>query len=321
MRALVTGGLGFLGSHVVAALLERGHDVAVLDDASRGGQRNLEELGLDVPVFPGDVRDGALVREACRGREVVLHLAAVNGTGAFYRVPERVLDVNVGGTLEVVRACAAEGVRRLLFASSSEIYATPPVVPTPEDVPAVVPDVTNARFSYSGSKIVGELLVLNHARHLGTQYTILRYHNVYGPRMGWDHVIPQFIARLERGEEFTVQGDGSQTRAFCYVTDAADATARAATLDGGRDAIFNVGNDEHEWSIAELIGLLAEVSGKRIEPRFGQPAPGGTPRRCPDITRARRLLGYEPRVPLREGLALTYRWYAEAVARGLAPVM
>jgi nucleoside-diphosphate-sugar epimerase len=138
--------------------------------------------------------------------------------------------------------------------------------------------------------------------------------------MGWDHVIPQFITRLERGETFSVQGDGTQTRAFCYVSDAVDATVRAALRPEAAGQTFNVGNDEREWSINEVIALLTEVSGRFVTPVYGPPAAGGTTRRAPDITRARRLLGYEPRVPLREGLLETYLWYREAIARGLAAV-
>lgn len=313
MRVLVTGGLGFLGGGVTKALRDRGHDVLVFDDASRGSRRNLEELSLDVPVVAGDVRDTTAVREACRTVKVVVHLAAVQGTGTFYAAPDRVLDVNVTGVLNAARACAEAGVRRLVFASSSEVYGVPAVIPTPEDSPLVIPDVLNPRFSYAGSKVIGELVVINYARQLGFEYTILRYHNVYGPRMGWDHVIPQFIARLERGEEFVVQGSGRETRAFCYIDDAAEGTLRATESPAAANEVFNIGNPEKEWSIDELVALLSEVSGKRIESRHVPLAAGSTPRRMPDISRARRLLGYEPRVTLRDGLARTYAWYARAL--------
>lgn len=317
MRFLVTGGFGFLGSHLVSALVEAGHSVAILDDSSRGTPANL--AGLDVETLTGDVRDATTVRRACKGVDVVAHLAAVQGTGTFYRAPARVLDVNVGGTLEIVRAASSAGVRRLVFASSSEVYATPSLVPTPEEAPAVIPDVRNPRFSYSGSKIIGELLVLHCAQAGGFEPTIVRYHNVYGPRMGWDHVIPQFITRLERGEPFTVEGDGTQTRAFCYISDAVDATVRACTLDRAAGEILNIGSDQREWTINELIALLAEISGKRPVPQYGPPASGGTPRRLPDIRRAREVLGYAPRVTLREGLATTYEWYRDALRRGEGP--
>lgn len=221
--------------------------------------------------------------------------------------------------MNLARACAARGVRRLVFASSSEIYAHPPIVPTPETVPAVVPDVLNRRFSYSGSKLVGELIVINFAREHGFEFVVLRYHNVYGPRMGWDHVVPQFIARLVRKEPFTVQGDGTQTRAFCYVIDAVDATVRATLWPRAANALLNIGNPEREWTINELILTLQRISGSSVTPIYGPDAEGGTPRRCPDISRARELLEYEPRVQLEAGLAETYRWYAQALARGEGP--
>lgn len=296
-----------------------GHDVSVLDDASRGARSNLSELEGAPSLLVGDVRDRNTVEAACRRMDVVVHLAAVQGTGTFYRAPDRVLDVNVGGTLEVVRAAAFAGVRRLVFASSSEVYADPPYVPTPETVPAVIPDVRNPRFSYSGSKLVGELLVIHFSQVRGLENTILRYHNVYGPKMGWDHVIPQFITRLERGEAFTVQGDGTQTRAFCFVSDAVDATIAAITRTEAGSEIMNVGNDEREWTINELIEHLERVSARRISPVYVASPPGSTPRRMPDISRARRILGYSPRVSLPEGLATTYAWYKDAIARGLGP--
>lgn len=318
MRVVVTGGLGFLGSAVVKGLIAAGHDVRIFDDASRGARRNLEELRVDVAVIDGDVRDVDALHAALRGAEVVIHLAAVQGTGTFYRAPHRVLDVNVAGALNAARACARDGVRRLVFASSSEVYGAPAVVPTPETMPLVIPDVLNPRFSYAASKIVGELVTINFARQHGFEYTVLRPHNVYGPRMGWDHVIPQFIARLERGEEFTVQGDGTQTRAFCYIDDAVDATARASVLPEAANEIFNVGNPREEHSISALIELLAVISGKPIRPRHVAPAEGGVLRRSPDITRIRERLGFEPKVSLREGLAETYRWYAGEIRRGAA---
>ena len=233
MRVLVTGGRGFIGARLVDALVERGDTVRILDDGSRG-----EAPALDVvETFEADVRDGEAVRAACRDVDLAVHLAAVQGTGNFYSSPDLVLDVNLRGVLNIADACATEGVRRLVFSSSSEVYGLPSVFPTPESEPLVVPDPTNPRWSYGGSKIVGELVVVNAARRHGFEYVILRYHNVYGPAMGWDHVIPQFVSRLARGETFTVQGDGSQRRAFCYVDDAVAPTLRRARgrRGGGRD--------------------------------------------------------------------------------------
>lgn len=306
MRILVTGARGFLGGRIVARLAATGHDVVALDNGFRG----TSAVADGVEELDADVRDAAAVRAACRGCDIVVHLAAIQGTGNFYEIPDVVLDVNLHGILNVADACGDEGVRRLFFSSSSECYAEPRVFPTPETEPLVVPDPTNPRWSYGGSKIAGELVAVNYARRRGFEFTIVRYHNVYGPAMGWDHVLPQFIARLERGEEFTVQGDGEQRRSFCYVDDAVDCTLAAAIEPGGANEIFNIGNPSQEYTINEVVELLARVSGKEIRPRHVGHAEGGTPRRVPDVSRVADRLGFVPKVTFEDGLRRTYEWYA-----------
>lgn len=312
-RVLVTGGLGFVGAGIVEGLLRLGFGVTVLDDASRGHAGRLAHLADRLRLVSGDVRDPATVRDAAAGCGAIVHLAAVQGTGNFYRMPERVLDVNVRGMLNVVEAAHAEGVERVFFSSSSEVYGVPAVFPTPETAPLMVPDVLNPRWSYGGSKIIGELLLVHAAPRAAFAYTVVRYHNVYGPDMGWDHVIPQFIVRLERGEPFTVQGDGGQTRAFCYIDDAVDASLRALLMKEGANEVFNIGNPGEEWTINDLIALLGRVSGRRIEPQYVPFSGEGTRRRVPDVTRATERLGFRARVTLEEGLRRTYAWYAAAV--------
>src|SRR5262249_9106184 len=157
--------------------------------------------------------------------------------------------------------------------------AVPETFPTPESAPLVVPDPTNPRWSYGGSKIAGELVVVNWARRHDFEYVVLRFHNVYGPGMGWDHVIPQFVERLERGDELTVHGAGGQRRAFCYVDDGTPPTVAALVEPAAANGIFNVGNPGEEHTIDELVAALARVSGKTIEPRHVPAAAGGTHRR------------------------------------------
>jgi len=306
VKVLVTGGRGFIGARLVADLLAQGVDVRVLDDGSRGGT----ELPAEVDALDDDVRDAEAVRAACRGVDAVAHLAAVQGTRNFYEIPDVVLDVNLRGVLNVAQACAVEGVRRLVFSSSSEVYGIPREFPTPESAPLVVPDPTNPRWSYGGSKIAGELVVAHTARRHGFEFVILRYHNVYGPAMGWDHVVPQFISRLIRDEEFTVQGDGSQRRAFCYVDDAVAPTTAALTAEAAANGIFNVGNPAEEHSIDDLIAVLERVTGRTIRPRYVPFEQAGTDRRLPDVSRAERALGLSPTITLEEGLRRTYDWYA-----------
>jgi nucleoside-diphosphate-sugar epimerase len=310
VRVLVTGGRGFIGARLVHALVARGDSVRILDDGSRGEA----PVSDDVETFEADVRDSDAVRAACRGMDVAVHLAAVQGTGNFYSSPDLVLDVNLRGVLNVADACAAEGVRRLVFSSSSEVYGLPSVFPTPESHPLVVPDPTNPRWSYGGSKIAGELVVVNAARRHRFEYVILRYHNVYGPAMGWDHVIPQFVSRLVRGEPFTVQGDGSQRRAFCYVDDAVAPTLVALDAAGAADRIFNIGNPLEEHSIDDLVDTLARVTGREITPQYVPFPQAGTDRRLPDVSRAEEVLALRPRVTLEQGLHPTYEWYAAHLA-------
>jgi nucleoside-diphosphate-sugar epimerase len=313
-RILVTGGSGFIGSALVKALVRGGFRVRVFDDNSRGAPRRLAEVERDIELIAGDIRNAAAVQAAIRGVDEVHHLAYVNGTEFFYSAPELVLDVGVKGMVNVVDACRAEGVRRLVLASSSEVYQSPPQVPTDESAPLVVPDPTNARYSYGGGKIISELMAINYGRKFFDRVLIFRPHNIYGPDMGFEHVIPQFALRLKRAAAehrsgplpFAIQGDGTQTRSFCHVDD----LVRGVMLmrdKGEHLGIYHVGTTE-EVSIAGLATRMAAHIDRelQLQPR---PAPeGGTPRRCPDIGKLAGL-GYAPQVPLALGLPPTIDWY------------
>jgi nucleoside-diphosphate-sugar epimerase len=313
---LVTGGTGFIGSALVRRLVQEGHRVRVLDDNSRGAARKLGAAAAVVELCTGDIRDSDAVNRAVRGTDCVCHLAYVNGTEFFYSKPEMVLDVAVKGMTNVLDACMAHGVRDLVLASSSEVYQTPPVVPTPEDVPLSVPDVLNPRYSYGGGKILSELMLINYGRKFLTRATVFRSHNVYGPDMGWEHVVPQFITRMaalvakpRAGSEvidFPIQGTGHETRAFVYISDLIDGVMRV--LEHGEHlGIYHIGIDV-ETTIADLAHAIAHSFGHRIRVVPGERREGGPLRRCPDITRMRSL-GYQPRIPLAEGLAATVDWY------------
>lgn len=315
---LVTGGSGFIGSALVRRLAGEGRRVRVLDDGSRGRQDRL--AGLEVERVSGDVRDETLVREAMSGVETVFHLAYVNGTEHFYSKPDVVLDIAVRGQLNALDAAREAGVETFVYASSSETYQTPPVVPTPEQVPLVVPDVRNPRYSYGGGKIVAELLLLHYARTAGFRRVIFRPHNVYGPDMGFEHVIPQLVAKIAAASDgfrrssarIELQGDGSQTRAFCHIDDAVSGILLCAANGADQD-IFHLGTDR-ETSIGDLARRIGMLCGVEVALEPGPEAPGGTARRCPDIGRLRRI-GYEPRVGLDAGLAATVDWYREHFRR------
>jgi nucleoside-diphosphate-sugar epimerase len=318
-KILITGGFGFVGAYFAECLLQNNEEVIVLDDSSRGRKSNISAFLEKVQVVDADTRDKKTILDASKGVDSIVHLAAIQGTGNFYQRPHEVLEVNVKGLINTIEAAVANKVKCFFFASSSEAYGNPRVFPTPETQELMIPDISNPRYSYAASKIIGEAFVVNYARHYGFDYTIVRYHNVYGPKMGWDHVIPQFISRLAREEKFTVQGDGTQTRSFCYITDAIDCSVRALLKPEGANEIFNVGNPFEEHSINDLVELLGKIAGRTISPIHIPFPAAGTARRQPDITKATRKLGYQPHVTLEEGLKRTFAWYMNEINRQAQP--
>jgi nucleoside-diphosphate-sugar epimerase len=319
---LVTGGTGFIGSALVRRLLVDGNSVRVLDDASRGAERRLADVAGQYELMVGDVRDPACALRAVAGVDAVHHLAFVNGTENFYNHPDRVLEVGSKGIINVVDACCAHRVEELFVASSSEVYQTPPTVPTAEEVPLVVPDLMNPRFSYGGGKLFSELYAVHVAgRRLG-RVVIYRPHNVYGPDMGWEHVIPQLAVRLRRLSDqqphgalaFPIQGDGSETRSFCFINDFVNGLA-VMQAHGEHVNVYHIGTED-EVSIRDLVGRIAGLLGRDVEIRPGALQPGSAARRCPSIAKIAGL-GYRPQVSLDEGLATTCAWYFDNAA--LAP--
>jgi nucleoside-diphosphate-sugar epimerase len=311
---LVTGGSGFIGSALVKALLTQGESVRVFDDNSRGSLRRLDGVEQDIEFVRGDIRDADAVAEAMRGMDEVHHLAFINGTASFYSAPDLVLDVGVKGIINVIDACRRHGTGTLVLASSSEVYQSPPLVPTDESEPLVIPDPLNPRFSYGAGKIISEMLALNHGRKHFDRVLIFRPHNVYGPDMGFDHVIPHFAARLRKlqdatgqgAREFAIQGSGKETRSFCYIDDLV-AGVMLMRARGEHLGIYHVGTAE-EITIAELARRMAKAAGIEIALRPSAAPAGSTARRCPDISKL-AALGYKPRVPLDEGLVPTLRLY------------
>jgi nucleoside-diphosphate-sugar epimerase len=313
-RILVTGGRGFIGSSLVKALVLAGHRLRVLDDNSRGNARRLKEVAADIDFIAGDVRDAEAVVAAAAGMDEVHHLAFVNGTEFFYTAPELVLDVGVRGMINVIDACRRHDIGTLLLASSSEVYQTPPKIPTDETAPLAVPDPLNPRYSYGAGKLISEIMAVNFGRKFFERVLIFRPHNVYGPDMGFEHVIPQFALRLHALAArqpagrlpFAIQGTGDETRSFCFIDDLV-AGILLMREKGEHLGIYHVGTME-EVTIADLARRGARAAGREIELIAGEAAAGGTSRRCPDISKLAGL-GYKPRVPLDEGLKPTLDWY------------
>ena len=312
-KVAITGAGGFIGAYLTRRMLANGHEVLAIDNFIRGRQSRLDDLAGDVHTLDLDVRDKDSLVGNLAGVDAVFHLAAVNGTENFYTRPALVLDVGVRGAIAVSEACIEAGVPDLVVASSAEVYQTPAVVPTPEDIPMVIPNSLNPRYSYGGSKLISELIAFNYCRDKLAKVQVFRAHNVYGPDMGWKHVIPQLIEKVEsaarQGENrIVLQGDGSETRAFCYVDDIVEGIV--TMWDKGETMnVYHIGSME-EVPIRHLADLVAQAVGAPVELVPGEAMEGGTPRRCPDIGKM-RALGYEPKVSLAEGVARTAKWYLD----------
>ncbi len=314
-RYLVTGGLGFLGAVLVRRLLAQGHRVRVLDNGFRGRLARLADVRNDFELLEGDVREPDVVLRATQGVDTVCHLASINGTQYFYTQPDLVLDVSVRGIVNVISACMSKSVGHLVVASSSEVYQSPPNIPTSEKVPLSIPDPWNPRYSYAAGKIASEMMAIHYGKAYFQRVTIFRPHNVYGPDMGRDHVIPQMILRMQSLREsaedpvpFPIQGTGDETRAFVFIDDFTDGLMLVLDL-GEHLEVYNIGSME-EVSVAAVAHLVGEYFGRRIKILPGEAAPGSPARRCPDISKLAEL-GYKPKRLLREGLPIVAAWYEQ----------
>ena len=311
-RHLVTGGAGFVGSALAHRLVREGHEVVVLDRFSRGKEYRVP---AEAVMVKGDIRDMAAVRRAAGGCDTIWHLAYVQGTQTFYADPKDVIDVALRGIMNILRACEVRHPSDrpdLFLVSSSEAYQTPPegMFPTDETVPLSVPDVTNPRYSYGGGKIASELATLAYAQAgiLG-RAVIVRPHNIYGPDMGNEHVIPEFANRMLAltGHKFPIQGTGHETRSFCFIDDCVDGLM--CLYERGEDRnVYHLGNPYEEHTIYAVADLVARHFGRAIEVVPGKLPKGSPTRRLPDISKL-AALGYDPKVTLAEGLAPTLDWY------------
>ena len=313
---LVLGGAGFIGFHLALRLADEGHALTLVDDLSRG-RSDAAVAALcarpGVRLLEADLTAPGALAALPRRWEQVYMLAAVVGVRNVERDPARVLRTNTLALQVLLDWLPGEG-ETLFFASTSEVYAGSVAmglvpVPTPETVAVAFPDVSAVRASYAISKLTGEAMVTHAGRARGLRCVIGRYHNVYGPRMGRDHVIPELALRAIRREDpFRLYG-ATQRRAFCHVSDAVEATVRLVGAERAAGQVVNIGNDAEETVIEDLASLIIRRAGYR--PALDRvAAPAGSPeRRCPDLGRLRALTGFTPKVSLETGVAETYDWY------------
>lgn len=319
-RALITGGAGFIGAHLAGRLVREGLEVDLVDDFSRA-VRDDELASLEssskVRVVQRDLRLPGALDDLDDAYRYVVHLAAIVGVGRVVRQPSAVLGDSVTMLRNVVAAAARQpGPPRLVFLSTSEVYAGTLAsftlrFPTPESTPLTVTDLEQPRTSYMLAKIYGEAM----CHHAGVPFTILRPHNVYGPRMGLSHVIPELLQRAHEaasGARLEV-ASMDHRRTFCHIDDAVEMIWRASSSPSCIGETLNIGVSEPEVSIGDLAALIATTVGKQVEIVALPPTPGSPPRRCPDMTRTRALIGYDPQVALASGIRETYDWYRRQV--------
>ena len=298
---LVTGGTGFIGSNICQLLVNANHSVKIFDNNSRGSISKIKKIKRKIKFIKGDIRNKESLKRALKNTDAVIHLAYINGTKYFYRNPVLVLDIAIKGILNIIEACIKNRIKELYLASSSEVYQTPLKIPTDEQEPLKIPDIFNPRYSYGGGKILTELMGVHYGKKYFKKLIIFRPHNVYGPDMGSDHVIPEFIKRFKtlKRKKFKIQGTGNEIRSFIYIEDFIDAF-KLILKRGKHLNIYNIGTSE-KIKIKELAFRLSRIFKKKIILKKTPLARGGTKVRIPDINKIKKL-GFKSKFSLDKGL-------------------
>lgn len=312
MRYLVTGGAGFIGSNIVDELVRRGHAVVVLDNLSTGREANLGSVRDKIELSTGSVTDLAAVQAACRGADYVIHLAARTSVPRSVQDPVDTNHANIDGTLNVLVAARDAKVRRFVFAASSSTYGESPTLPKVETMqPAPI-------SPYGVTKYVGELYAQVFGRVYGLENASVRYFNVFGPRQDptsqYSGVLSRYMLAVIEGKPPVVYGDGEQSRDFTYVDNIVDETLRACEASGASGKVFNGGTGER-ITLNEVLRQLEKITGKKIQAKYDPPRTGDILHSQADISLARKVLGYEPRVLFEQGLKRTWDWYTAAYGK------
>jgi nucleoside-diphosphate-sugar epimerase len=306
MRYLITGGAGFIGSNMVDELVRRGHELVVLDDLSAGKESNLADVRGKIDLRVGSITDLATVQSACHGADYVIHLAARTSVPRSVQNPVETNHVNVDGTLNVLVAARDAKVRRFVYAASSSAYGETPTLPKTE---AMQPDPISP---YGITKYVGEIYARVFGRVYGLENVCIRYFNVFGPRQDptsqYSGVLSRFMLAVIEGHAPVVYGDGEQSRDFTFIENIVDETLRACEVPDASGMVFNGGTGAR-ITLNQVLKLLEKITGKKIEAQYDPPRTGDIRDSQADVSLARKVLGYEPRVHFEEGLRRTWHWY------------
>ena len=317
--ALVTGGAGFIGSHIAAALIENGARLRIIDDLSTGYRRNLEEIGGDIDFIEASIADERALKRALDGVELVFHEAAIPSVPRSVEKPNETHQASVNATFALLLAARDSKVRRIVYAASSAAYGDQPELPKRE---TMSPDPLSP---YAVAKLVGEYYCHVFTRVYGLETVSLRYFNVFGPRQDpgsqYSGVISRFVSALLAGQRPTIYGDGEQSRDFTYVANVIDENLRAAESVAAVGKVINVANGERV-TLNALLETVKKLTGQaNIKADYAPPRIGDVRDSLADITRARSVLGYEPRIDLEEGLRLTIKWFRNKTSEGKSAVV
>jgi len=306
MKFLVTGGAGFIGSHIVDALAQNGNKVKVLDDFSSGRMENLEDSINKIELIKGDIRNKDIVKKSVEGADYVLHQAALRSVPKSLANPELYNDVNINGTLNILRSSLDAKVKRVVIASSSSIYGDIDRFPEKEDF---LPQTISP---YGLTKLAGEYYARIFSRIYGLETVSLRYFNVFGPRQSLENeyavVVPKFITCMLKDEQPPVHGDGKQTRDFTYVTNVVTANIKAATAPGIKCEVLNIACGR-AYSVLDIVKYINKILGKDIKPNFGPIRPGDARHTLADISKAKKLIGFKPEIGFEEGLKRSVEYF------------
>ena len=307
-KIVITGGAGFIGSHLSEALADRGYQVIIIDNLSTGSMENIGSFinKGNVALVKGNILDLPLIKRSLQEADLVFHQAAVTSVPYSINDPEKTNIVNISGTLNILLAAREHGVKKVIYASSSSVYGDTPALPKVEDM------IPNPQSPYAVTKLTGEYYCQVFQQVYGIPTVCLRYFNVYGPRQNPDSdyaaVIPKFITSIIKGQGPTIYGDGEQSRDFTYVKDVVEANILAA--ESNASGVFNIGGGGNQISINKLASLVSRLIGKNVDPIYEKPRPGDIMHSLADISKA-KIFGYEPKFSLEEGLYETVRSFTD----------